>query len=226
MLALGQGIGLVAPRSDQPADGALVATALTVPLGERLAWISMVLVEAAWRRRGLGTRLLQRCYRRIVGTRRDRRARMRRRPAAWSTHRSVFRRSTASRACSSSRPRTHPWICRATSCCGRSRPPIWRRWAPWDAARSLMRRDPLLADLQHRLPAAAWLATRADRIAGFRARPQWPVVEPDRPDHGRRRAGRAGAARRRAARDAPRRDPRHSRSPCRLAKAGCTDRAR
>jgi GNAT superfamily N-acetyltransferase len=42
-------------------DGRVVATAATLPYGGRFAWISMVLVTAAYRRQGLATRLLNRC---------------------------------------------------------------------------------------------------------------------------------------------------------------------
>jgi GNAT superfamily N-acetyltransferase len=42
------------------ADGRVVATAATLPYGE-FAWISMVLVLPAYRRHGLGTRLLKHC---------------------------------------------------------------------------------------------------------------------------------------------------------------------
>src|SRR5437764_12005774 len=41
-------------------DGRIVATTATLPYGDRFAWISMVLVAAAWRRRGLATRLMRR----------------------------------------------------------------------------------------------------------------------------------------------------------------------
>ena len=41
--------------------GQLVATAATLPYGDRFAWISMVLVAGNQRRRGLATRLLGRC---------------------------------------------------------------------------------------------------------------------------------------------------------------------
>ena len=41
-------------------DGRVIATAAMLPY-ERFAWISMVLVTAAHRRRGLATRLLHRC---------------------------------------------------------------------------------------------------------------------------------------------------------------------
>jgi GNAT superfamily N-acetyltransferase len=54
MLREGSGIGL--------RDGAdrRVGSALALPLGERLSWISMVLVARDARRRGIGTRLLRR----------------------------------------------------------------------------------------------------------------------------------------------------------------------
>ncbi len=42
-------------------DGHLVATAALLPYGSGNAWISMVLVTASWRRRGLATRLVDAC---------------------------------------------------------------------------------------------------------------------------------------------------------------------
>jgi GNAT superfamily N-acetyltransferase len=42
-------------------DGHLVATAALLPYTHSNAWISMVLVTASWRRRGLATRLLDAC---------------------------------------------------------------------------------------------------------------------------------------------------------------------
>lgn len=38
-----------------------VASALALPVGERLGWISMVLVTGPWRRKGLATRLVETC---------------------------------------------------------------------------------------------------------------------------------------------------------------------
>lgn len=55
MLALGEGYGLVAP------DGTLVATSLALPFASGgFGWISMVLVNERWRRKGLATRLMDR----------------------------------------------------------------------------------------------------------------------------------------------------------------------
>jgi GNAT superfamily N-acetyltransferase len=55
MLTLGGGFGARAR------DGRWIGSALTLPLGPRLAWISMVLVTKPARGRGLGTALLSAC---------------------------------------------------------------------------------------------------------------------------------------------------------------------
>ena len=55
MLGAGRGFGCVAP------DGKWQASSLVLPLGRKLAWISMVLVTKERRRGGLGTGLLKRC---------------------------------------------------------------------------------------------------------------------------------------------------------------------
>lgn len=49
-------------------EGHLAATAATLPLGPELAWISMVIVRADQRGRGLATRLLERCVDEIRAT--------------------------------------------------------------------------------------------------------------------------------------------------------------
>jgi GNAT superfamily N-acetyltransferase len=54
-LNLGQALSA---RAD---DGTLVGTAATLPYTGGFGWISMVLVAKAWRRQGIGTRLLNRC---------------------------------------------------------------------------------------------------------------------------------------------------------------------
>src|SRR5262245_25002866 len=55
MLGAGRGFGCVG------SDGQWQASSLVLPLGHRLAWISMVLVTRQRRRGGLGTGLLKRC---------------------------------------------------------------------------------------------------------------------------------------------------------------------
>jgi GNAT superfamily N-acetyltransferase len=47
------------------ADGRLAATAATLPYPSGFGWISMVLVTEAFRRRGIATRLLERCIDRL-----------------------------------------------------------------------------------------------------------------------------------------------------------------
>jgi len=47
------------------ADGGLAATAATLPYPSGFGWISMVLVSAAFRRRGIATRLLEKCISRL-----------------------------------------------------------------------------------------------------------------------------------------------------------------
>ncbi|MCL4290028.1 MAG: GNAT family N-acetyltransferase [Thermoleophilia bacterium] len=54
MIRCGRAFGVAAP------DGGLVATALALPYPPGFGWVSMVLVHAAWQRRGLGTLLLSR----------------------------------------------------------------------------------------------------------------------------------------------------------------------
>lgn len=41
--------------------GKVIATSATLPYGGKFAWISMVLISGAYRRQGLGTKLMQRC---------------------------------------------------------------------------------------------------------------------------------------------------------------------
>lgn len=55
MLGAGRGFGC------RGADGKWQASSLVLPLGQKLAWISMVLVTESWRRRGLATRLVDTC---------------------------------------------------------------------------------------------------------------------------------------------------------------------
>jgi GNAT superfamily N-acetyltransferase len=55
MLGAGRGFGC------RGVDGKWQASSLVLPLGDKLAWISMVLVTKALRRGGVGTKLLRRC---------------------------------------------------------------------------------------------------------------------------------------------------------------------
>lgn len=54
LIAGGRSLGVEAP------DGRLIASALAYVYDERIAWIAMVLVTPAWRRRGIATELMRR----------------------------------------------------------------------------------------------------------------------------------------------------------------------
>jgi hypothetical protein len=62
MLGAGRGFGCTGP------DGKWQASSLVLPLGRKLAWISMVLVTRERRRGGLGTGLLKRCIEEVRST--------------------------------------------------------------------------------------------------------------------------------------------------------------
>ena len=69
MLGAGRGFGCVGP------DGKWQASSLVLPLGQKLAWISMVLVTRERRRGGVGTGLLRHCIEEVRVGRRGRRPR-------------------------------------------------------------------------------------------------------------------------------------------------------
>jgi GNAT superfamily N-acetyltransferase len=62
MIASGSAFGI------QDAAGRWIASALALPLGPQVSWISMVLVTKPERRQGHGTRLLERCIAAIEAT--------------------------------------------------------------------------------------------------------------------------------------------------------------
>ncbi len=59
MLTAGDAIGI------ENSQGRLIASALSLPYGDRFGWISMVLVTADWRNQGLATRLMNSCIERL-----------------------------------------------------------------------------------------------------------------------------------------------------------------
>ena len=62
MLTVGQGFGV------RGANGQWIASALALPLGPAISWLSMVLVTKLERGQGLGTRLLSRCLAEVEET--------------------------------------------------------------------------------------------------------------------------------------------------------------
>lgn len=139
-----------------------IASALELPLGPALSWISMVLVTQDRRRLGLGTKLLQRCLDQA--------------PRAAGLDATEF-----------GRPVYLPLGFRDLYRISRYRleavppavaPPVGVEMRPlraadmaqlaaWDSERSAMARGPILAHLQARMPALAWAAWRGDRLAGY-----------------------------------------------------------
>jgi GNAT superfamily N-acetyltransferase len=148
-------------------EGRVVATAATLPYGE-FAWISMVLVAGAQRRRGLGTRLLKRCIAAlnesghipVLDATPEGRVLYRALgfEDAWGYHR-LIRRDVQPKAMNVLLPD------------GAFVRPIadadWPALCAYDAAAFGADRGALLRRLRGRLPAAELVAQRDGRIAGF-----------------------------------------------------------
>lgn len=160
-LELGGGIGL------RDAAGRLVATAITLPYGGRFAWISMVLVTAQYRRRGLGTWLLRQCLASVLA--RGLVPILDATPAgrlvylglgfedAWSIRRIVARETAPQDRCAVAANVTVRPL----------EPDDWPALQSYDRAVFGADRGPLVRHLAARLPAAALIAERRGETAGF-----------------------------------------------------------
>lgn len=149
------------------AEGRVVATAATLPYGE-FAWISMVLVAGAQRRRGLGTRLLQRCM--VALTESGHIAVLDATPEgrvlyhalgfedAWGYHRLVRR---------GAQPESMDLAVQDSTTVRPIADADWVALCAYDAAAFGADRSALLRRLRGRLPAAELVAQRDGRIAGF-----------------------------------------------------------
>lgn len=150
------------------AQGRIVATTATLPYGGRFAWISMVLVAGEYRRRGLATQLMRRAIDDlaaaglvpVLDATPEGRAVYRRLgfEDCWEFQR-LIRREPPSTAAAAAAP------------AGAAIRPVtdadWPALCAYDAAAFGAERGAVLASLRARLPAAALLAERAGRIAGF-----------------------------------------------------------
>jgi hypothetical protein len=161
MLGAGLGFGCVGR------DGRWEASSLVLPLGGKLAWISMVLVIKERRREGLGTTLLRRCIDevrasgRVAGLDATEQGRPIYLPLGFRDLYPISRWHFDSvRRPALSLPgtiRLRPVV-----------PDDLPGLALYDRARSAMERAPLLAHLSCRQPARAWIAQEASgAIAGF-----------------------------------------------------------
>jgi ribosomal protein S18 acetylase RimI-like enzyme len=151
----------------QTEDGRIVATTATLPYGGRFAWISMVLVTADYRRRGLATKLMQWAMRDLAA--RDLVAVL----DATPDGRAVYRRLGFEDAWGFQRLR------RERRGAGAAVAPLadvivrplapadWPALCAYDAAAFGAERGAVLAGLRGRLAAADLVATRGEGIAGF-----------------------------------------------------------
>ena len=146
----------------------VVATAATIPYGDRFAWISMVLVASDFRGRGIATQLLRRCVDDLVGRRLA--------PALDATRAGLndrhfgrlqdswgFRRYSApGRGRKDITPQTPDGVV-IRSICGDE----WHMLCRYDAQAFGADRSALLARLRGRAPGAELAAWRGDRLIGF-----------------------------------------------------------
>jgi GNAT superfamily N-acetyltransferase len=148
--------------------GRIVATAATLPHGDRFAWISMVLVAGDYRRRGLATRLMRRAMDdlaaaglvAVLDATPDGRAVYRALgfQDSWGFHRLVLReRPSAGEIPAAPAGVTIRPIADAD----------WPALCAYDAAAFGAERSTVLARLRGRLPAAELVAERNGRIMGF-----------------------------------------------------------
>ena len=159
MLQQGSGVGM------RDGEERWVASALSLPLGARLAWVSMVLTAEPWRRRGIGGRLLRQC---IEEVRRGNRAagldatEFGRPVYLGLGFRDLY---SVSRWRVTERPAA---IEPAADLAIRAMQPTdLAAVASFDGARSGMQRRAVLEHLHGRAPALAFVAERDGRVAGF-----------------------------------------------------------
>lgn len=144
----------------------VIATAATLPYGDICAWISMVLVDAAWRRRGLATRLLRQCIDDIRAT--GAVPVLDATPAGRAVYRQLgfedawgFARLTSPRRTGALPAGDAAIDVRPIS------DAVWPDLCAYDAAVFGVDRSALLARMRGRLPAANLCAMRAGRITGL-----------------------------------------------------------
>jgi GNAT superfamily N-acetyltransferase len=179
MLRLGRGLG--ASDGDR-----LVATTIMLPFERRFAWISMVLVDERFRRRGLATRLMRRAVDALTGMGcvllLD----------ATPAGREVYQRlgfadcwGMARLACAGA---VSPDAARGDSSVRRLVPDDWARVLEIDRTVFGADRSGILRDLANRVPQAALVAECDGRICGASfardgrlATQLGPVIAPDDP---------------------------------------------
>jgi GNAT superfamily N-acetyltransferase len=147
--------------------GRVIATAATLPYGG-FGWISMVLVTAAWRRRGLASQLLRGAIDELCGA--GLVPVLDATPAGREVYRTLGFADTwgFARLARPAVPATHNPASVVDDI--EVRPitdPMWPEICAYDTAVFGSERGRLLTRLRGRMPAADLVALRADRLAGF-----------------------------------------------------------
>ncbi|MCW5731075.1 MAG: GNAT family N-acetyltransferase [Alphaproteobacteria bacterium] len=158
MLRRGQG------RAIESEEGLVVATALSLPYGPDCAWVSMVLVDPDWRRRGLATQLMEQVVADVEQT--GRTALLDATPAGREVYRQIGFRDTwgFSRWKVPLRAAAFP---EAGADVRALREPDWPAVAALDLRAFGADRLELLRHLAGRMPATALVSAREGRICGF-----------------------------------------------------------
>jgi hypothetical protein len=155
MLGNGRGYGV---RGN---DGKWEASSLVLPLGEKLAWISMVLVTRARRRGGVGTGLLRRCIAEVqasgavAGLDATEQGRPIYLPLGFRDLYRISRWHFDAAKDGPARVGVRPLM-----------PADLPAVLAYDHARSGMQRPALLRHLAERQPSAAWIAEQDGRLSG------------------------------------------------------------
>jgi GNAT superfamily N-acetyltransferase len=148
------------------AAGRVVATAATLPYGGRCAWISMVLVAADHRRKGLATRLLRRCID-------DVRAAglvpvLDATPAGRTVYQPLgFQDAWSFQRLAAQAPRLDDWQIAADITIHHVDDKNWPALTAYDAAAFGADRSAIIARMARRLRGADLFATRHDRCTGM-----------------------------------------------------------
>jgi GNAT superfamily N-acetyltransferase len=161
MLQLGRGFGI------EDSSGALIATALTLPLGEQISWISMVLVAGHARRHGLGSRLLRRCLEEVKAS--GRIAGLDASELGQPVYLGLGFRDLYRLQRLVLEPASTVEISAATgvTISPLTSADVMSEVTEWDEKLSGFERGEILRALQQRMPQCAWVARLADRLAGY-----------------------------------------------------------
>lgn len=147
-------------------DGRIVATTATLPYGDRFAWISMVLVASAWRRRGLATRLMRRATDDLAAARLV--PVLDATPDGHAIYRNLgYQDCWGFYRLKRQQPRGSAMPASASITVGSIRPADWAAVCEFDAAAFGADRRGVLSGLRGRLPAAELIAQSEGRIVGF-----------------------------------------------------------